>query len=289
MKKLLLVISFLLVANLCYATPTTTIAVPNTFTANTIIYSSQVNANYVEIQNKYNTHSHTDITTLSSLVSIGTITTGVWNGTTVAIAYGGTGLTSAGTTANRALVTTDGTAWSAGQVNLTNMVSGTMPVGNGGTGLGVVASGDLLYGSTAANNTLSVLAIGTSGYFLKSQGAGANPIWAATGTANIVVYTSGSGNWTAPTGVTAVFVSMVGGGGGGDGQLSGGGGGGESLINYYVPVIAGNSYAYSVGTGGAVGNNGVILKTINGGINWTQLTSGINNNLYSICLLFQRT
>src|SRR3990167_8915644 len=33
-------------------------------------------------------------TTLSSLVSIGTITTGVWNGTAIGVAYGGTGTTS---------------------------------------------------------------------------------------------------------------------------------------------------------------------------------------------------
>jgi hypothetical protein len=37
---------------------------------------------------------NTAVTTLSSLVSIGTITTGVWNGTTIAVANGGTGVTS---------------------------------------------------------------------------------------------------------------------------------------------------------------------------------------------------
>ena len=36
----------------------------------------------------------TTVTTLSSLASIGTITTGVWNGTTIAVANGGTGQTS---------------------------------------------------------------------------------------------------------------------------------------------------------------------------------------------------
>jgi hypothetical protein len=41
------------------------------------------------------------VTTLSSLASIGTITTGVWNGTTIAPAHGGTGLTS--TTINQIL------------------------------------------------------------------------------------------------------------------------------------------------------------------------------------------
>lgn len=37
---------------------------------------------------------NTAVATLSSLSSIGTITTGVWNGSTVAVAYGGTGATS---------------------------------------------------------------------------------------------------------------------------------------------------------------------------------------------------
>lgn len=54
------------------------------------------------------------VTTLSSLVSIGTITTGVWNGTDIAVADGGTGrststtaygLIAAGTTATGALQT----------------------------------------------------------------------------------------------------------------------------------------------------------------------------------------
>lgn len=41
------------------------------------------------------TFAFTNVTTLSSLVSVGTITTGVWNGTTITIANGGTGQTTA--------------------------------------------------------------------------------------------------------------------------------------------------------------------------------------------------
>jgi hypothetical protein len=54
--------------------------------------------------------SNTTLTTLSNLTSVGTITTGTWSGTAVAIEKGGTGLTSAGT---------------AGQV-LTSTGSGTL-------------------------------------------------------------------------------------------------------------------------------------------------------------------
>ena len=46
------------------------------------------------------------------------------------IANGGTGLSSAGGTANRALVTTDGSTWAAGLIALTTMVSGLLPFAN---------------------------------------------------------------------------------------------------------------------------------------------------------------
>lgn len=53
----------------------------------------------------------------------------------ITIAKGGTGLSSAGGTANRAVVTTDGSTFSLGQIALATMVSGNLPVSNlnGGT------------------------------------------------------------------------------------------------------------------------------------------------------------
>ena len=90
----------------------------------------------------------------SSLTSVGTIATGTWNATTIAVNKGGTGLTSyaigdiiyaSGTTtlAKLAGVATGnvlisggvGTAPSWGKVGLTTHVSGTLPVANGGTGV----------------------------------------------------------------------------------------------------------------------------------------------------------
>jgi hypothetical protein len=79
----------------------------------------------------------------SSLTSVGTITSGTWTGTTIAIANGGTGQTT-NTAAFDALAPTP-------------------------------AQGDILYYN---GSHWVVLAPGTSGQTLKTQGASANPVWA---------------------------------------------------------------------------------------------------------------
>ncbi len=75
-------------------------------------------------------------------------------------------------------------------------------------------------------------------------------------------YTSGSGSFTAPAGVTSVEVLVVAAGGGGGG-LGGGGGGGGVVHHTGYTVVPASTYAYSVGTGGTgvkynggVGSNG---------------------------------
>lgn len=70
-----------------------------------------------------------------------------------------------------------GVAPSWGKIDLTTHVSGTLGVGNGGTGLSSVAQGDLLYGSAA--NTLSALAKNTTASrYLSNGGTSNNPAWA---------------------------------------------------------------------------------------------------------------
>ena len=90
----------------------------------------------------------------SSLTSVGTIATGTWNATTIAVNKGGTGLTSyavgdiiyasasttltklAGVATGNALISGGvGTAPSWGKIGLTTHVSGTLGVANGGTGV----------------------------------------------------------------------------------------------------------------------------------------------------------
>ena len=73
----------------------------------------------------------------------------------------------------------------------------------------------------------------------------------------VVTYTSGSGNWSVPTGVTSVEVLVVAGGGsGGSGSgnttgTAGGGGAGGVVFNGSYATTPGASIAYSVGAGGA--------------------------------------
>lgn len=75
----------------------------------------------------------------------------------------------------------------------------------------------------------------------------------------VTTYTSGSGTWTCPAGVTSVYVECWGGGGCGgfvmqaasdDTLTSAGGGGAGAYAAGTVSVTPGNSYAYAVGAGG---------------------------------------
>lgn len=83
----------------------------------------------------------------------------------------------------------------------------------------------------------------------------------ATSSHSFQAFTS-NGNFTAPSGISIVYVTMCGGGGGG-GKFasgtggSGGGGGGAILLNYPYKVTAGNVYAVVVGAGGAKDATGV--------------------------------
>ena len=85
MKKLILTLLSLFFYSYCFATPSNSISIPNSFTPNTTISSSQVNSNFNEISTKYSIHTHTDIT------QVGAITTGTWTASVIGTAYGGTG------------------------------------------------------------------------------------------------------------------------------------------------------------------------------------------------------
>jgi hypothetical protein len=95
----------------------------------------------------------TSTVTGSSLTSVGTITTGVWHGTAIGAAYGGTGQSAVTTgdllygsaantwsrladvaTGNALISNGVGVAPIWGDINLTSTVTGILPVANGGTG-----------------------------------------------------------------------------------------------------------------------------------------------------------
>jgi len=113
---------------------------------------------------------NTAVTTLSSLVSVGTITTGVWNGTPVTVAYGGTGLSTttaysiicAGTTstgnfqslasvgsAGEVLTSNGAAALPTWQPGGSDTCTFTMAAGN------TVVKGDVVY-KTATNNEVAI-------------------------------------------------------------------------------------------------------------------------------------
>ena len=115
------------------------------------------------------------ITSAANLATVGTITTGVWQATDVAVAHGGTGASTAadartnlgvdaaGTdnSTNVTLVTTSHDylsistqAITLGAIDLTADVTGTLPVANGGTGLTSIAT--LLNSNNNIFKTISV-------------------------------------------------------------------------------------------------------------------------------------
>lgn len=70
-------------------------------------------------------------------------------------------------------------------------------------------------------------------------------------------YSSGSGSWTVPDGVTSITLLLIGGGGGGaSAGGGGGGGGGGSISRTSYSVTPFSSISYSVGAGGFPDSNG---------------------------------
>jgi len=102
----------------------------------------------------------------SNLVTLGTVTTGTWNATTIATTHGGTGLTS---------FTSGGAVYATSTSALT---TGTLPVASGGTGITTApSSGTLLIGTSAGGYSSATL----------------------TGTANRITVTNASGSITLST------------------------------------------------------------------------------------------
>jgi hypothetical protein len=132
--------------------------------------------------------------TASSLTSVGTIATGVWNGTAIAIANGGTGSTDAGA-ARTALGLAIGSDVQAYNSTLAAVAGGTYTgddsittVGTIGTGTwqGTAVAGE--YGGTGVANTGKTITLGGN---LTTSGAHATTL-TTTGTTGVTLPTTGT-------------------------------------------------------------------------------------------------
>ncbi len=84
----------------------------------------------------------------AGLITSGTLTAG----------QGGTGISGAGGTSNRVLLTTDGSTWSAGQIDLTTgQVTGALPVDRGGTGAATQSGARAGLGASTVGSNLFTL------------------------------------------------------------------------------------------------------------------------------------
>ncbi len=164
----------------------------------------------------------------SSLTSVGTIATGVWSGTAIAAAKGGTGQTvyvvgdllqASTTTALSTLASIatgnalisggTGTVSSWGKVGLTTHVSGVLPVANGGTN---ASSASI----TAFNNITGLSAAGTTGttstnlVFSTSPSFTTPALGVATATSlNGNTFTTGTYTLTGQAGKTLAFNGSI--------------------------------------------------------------------------------
>lgn len=179
----------------------------------------------------------TDVATLSSLASIGTITTGTWNASVVIGTYGGTGVNN-GTktltylknisftaaddtgvytlpTGTKTLVATDVATLSSlasiGTITTGTWSATTIALNKGGTGQTTKAAafdalqpmttgGDIIYGGASGTGTR--LANGSAGQVLTSGGTTVAPSWTNAGTGTVTAVTGTTNRVTSSGGAT---------------------------------------------------------------------------------------
>ena len=125
----------------------------------------------------------------------GAITSAVWNGTTIASGYGGTGLTTF-TAANNALYSTSASA----------LAAGTLPIAAGGTAATTFTANGVLYGN--GTSALGVTAAGTTGQVLIGN-TGAAPSWGTVSSSLVSSFSAGTTGFT-PSSATTGAVTLSG-------------------------------------------------------------------------------
>jgi len=131
--------------------------------------------------------------------ALGTITSGVWNGSTLPVAYGGTGVTTSTGTGDNVLSTnpvfTTPNLGTPSAVNLSNGtalplttgVSGVLPTANGGTNLSSFTSGGAVYATSTSALTTGTLPIASGGTGQVTAGAAFNALSPITSTGDLII------------------------------------------------------------------------------------------------------
>lgn len=173
-----------------------------------------------------------NITSIPNLVTVGTLTSGTWSATTIALNKGGTGQT------------TKAAAFDA----LSPMTTG----------------GDIIYGGASGTGTR--LANGSVNQYLASGGGTAAPVWTSFVAPTVQTITAtGAGTYTLPSSPRTplyIRVRLVGAGGGGGGSGSAAGSSGGTGGTTFFRVGASPDLLVGVGgnggglTGGAGGSGG---------------------------------
>jgi hypothetical protein len=190
----------------------------------------------------------------TQITSVGTIGTGTWEGTTVAVAQGGTGATSltnlitlsTHTSGNYAATITGGTGITSTGATSGEGIAHSLSVDASQTqitAVGTIATGTwqgtAIASSYIADNGITLakmaggtdgniisydasgdpvaIATGSDGQVLTSTGAGSPPAFEAAGGASNYQEFNSTADWTKPSSGTIVIVEVIGGGGGGGG------------------------------------------------------------------------
>jgi hypothetical protein len=124
-----------------------------------------------------------------------TITNALWNGTTIATGYGGTGLTTFAA-ANNAIYSTSSSA----------LAAGTLPIAAGGTAATTFTANGVLYGN--GTSALGVTAVGTTGQVLVGN-TGAAPSWGTLSSSAVTTFQTSLSGLT-PSSATSGAVTLAG-------------------------------------------------------------------------------
>lgn len=242
----------------------------------------------------------------SSLTTVGTIGTGIWQGTAVGISFGGTGQTTKAAAFDAlSPMTTGGDLIYGGAsgtgTRLANGSSGQVLTSAGttlaptwstpttGTVTSVAASGPTGIATWSAAVTTSgtltqTLSTQNAGTFLAgpTSGSAATPTFRALQGPTVQKFTSGSGTYTTAAGVLWIRVTMVGGGAGGAGSGSADGtaatNGGNTTFGSSLLVANGGVKGTRGNDGGAGGSaslgSGPIGTALSGGYGGAAAANG---------------